>query len=122
MVGRPPLYDSPESLQIAIDAYFSTCVADEQFPTITGLALALGFATRQSFYDYEEHEQYSYIIKKARLRVEHGYEQRLGTSSPTGAIFALKNMGWRDKTETDTTLKGEVTINKVVREVVNAED
>lgn len=74
-------------------------VREPEPPTITGLALHLGFASRQSFYDYEERGEYSYIIKNARLRVEKGYELRLHGNNPTGSIFALKNMGWSDKQE-----------------------
>jgi hypothetical protein len=76
-------------------------VREPEPPTITGLALHLGFASRQSFYDYEERGEYSYIIKNARLRVEKGYELRLHRNNPTGSIFALKNMGWSDKQEID---------------------
>ena len=35
--------------------------------------------------------------------VEMGYELKLSGASVTGAIFALKNMGWRDKVETGFT-------------------
>lgn len=92
------MFESPEQMQEAIDKYFSS----GDVITITGLALALGFESRQSFYDYEKREDYSYIIKMARLRVENSYELRLMTQqSPTGAIFALKNMGWKDKVETE---------------------
>jgi hypothetical protein len=67
--------------------------------TITGLCVYLGFESRQSFYAYEEKEEYSYIIKKARLRVENYYEQCLQFGNVTGAIFPLKNMGWYDRQE-----------------------
>lgn len=76
-------------------------VREPEPPTITGLALYLGFASRQSLYDYEKRGEYSYIIKNARLRVEKGYELRLHGNNPTGSIFALKNMGWYDKQEID---------------------
>jgi hypothetical protein len=62
-------------------------------PTITGLALHLGFASRQSFYDYEERGEYSYIIKNARLRVEKGYELRLHGNNPTGVNIRIKEHG-----------------------------
>lgn len=97
-MGRPPFYDNPEVMQSKIQEYFES----GQLITITGLALFLGFESRQSFYDYEQKHDFAYIIKNARLRVEHAYECRLNTSpSPTGAIFALKNMGWKDKQETE---------------------
>jgi hypothetical protein len=33
--------------------------------------------------------------------IESGYEQRLFESSPTGAIFALKNFGWEDRRQNE---------------------
>ncbi len=58
-----------------------------------------GFETRQSFYDYEKRDGFSYIIKRARLFIEKEYEENLSIGNTTGAIFALKNMGWFDKQE-----------------------
>lgn len=98
--GRPRHYETPEELQAAVDGYFTHIEEKKEPATVTGLALHIGFESRQSIYDYEEDGQFSYIIKNARLRVECEYEKRLSASqSPTGAIFALKNMGWKDKTE-----------------------
>ena len=94
----PRKYQSNEELAEAIAGYFST-ITDENPPTITGLALHLGFCSRQSFYDYEKSGDYSYTVKKARLEIERAYEKRLHGTSPTGAIFALKNFGWEDKTD-----------------------
>lgn len=106
MAGRPPIFNSPEELEVQIDKYFNSV---DSKPTITGLALYLGFSTKQSIYDYEKHEEYSYLIKRARLRVENGYEKQLYEGAGSGPIFALKNMGWTDKTEVDS--KVAMTIN-----------
>jgi hypothetical protein len=103
-LGRPRLYDNAEALQREVDAYFDNEVKS---PTITGLALWLGFESRQSIYDYEKEGDFSYTIKRARLRIEERYEQRLHGNSPAGAIFALKNFGWTDRQEIDHTTKGE---------------
>jgi len=101
--GRPPKFSSPEQLEQAVNDYFSD---ESNHPfTITGVALWLGFVDRQSLYDYQEREEYSCIIKELRTRVENGYEKRLFENNPTGSIFALKNMGWKDKTETELTGK-----------------
>lgn len=108
--GRPPMWDNIEELEESIKDYFDSCkpivedgnIIDFGTPTITGLALALGFASRQSIYDYKEKEEFAYTIKKALLRVENGYEKRLSHNGATGAIFALKNMGWKDKVENET--------------------
>lgn len=95
ITGRPPLYDDPDKLINRIGEYFDN---NDKY-TITGLCLYLGFSSRQSFYDYEERDAFSYIIKRARLVIESMYEEKLITNTPTGAIFALKNMGWIDKQE-----------------------
>lgn len=103
MAGQPRKYKTPEELEQAVDKYFE--ITPEARQTITGIALYLGFVSRQSFYDYEELEGYSYIIKKARLMVENSYEQTLRSKDipATGSIFALKNMGWRDRQEVENT-------------------
>ena len=108
--GRPALFNSPEDLQNAIDAYFNggankrliiVGLGTMEIPcyTICGLAYYLGFSSRQSLSDYESKIEYSDIIKKARLRIEMAYEERLADTGCTGAIFALKNMDWHDKSE-----------------------
>lgn len=99
--GRPPKYESAGSLQQEIDSYFEFVKEKDSKPTITGLALYLGFESKQSLYDYQKKDEFSYLIKRARLRVEHNYELQLMSSSATGPIFALKNMGWADKKELD---------------------
>lgn len=117
--GRPPLYETNEELQSKIDEYFKEGVTTKtviigkapnnytievEVPTITGLAYYLGFESRQSFYDYEKREEFSYTIKKVRLFIEQHYEEMLQTGNTIGAIFALKNFGWQDKREITTEL------------------
>lgn len=100
MAGRPALFNSVEELQATIEVYFD----DNSSPSITGLAYHLGFESRQSIYDYEKKDdEYSYTIKRARLKIEIYYEELLATKSVTGAIFALKNFGWADKQEVENT-------------------
>lgn len=95
--GRPATYSDPSILQADVDIYF----ASEGKKTMTGLALALGFDSRQSLYDYQKKEEFSYIINKALLRIECQYEENLHGNNVAGSIFVLKNMGWKDKTETE---------------------
>lgn len=120
--GRPPLYDDPKKLEEKINDYFENGVDEREFivgsgmnkqiisvkiPTITGLCLFCGFESRQSFYDYEKKIEFSYTIKKAKLQIEKKYEEQLQYGNTTGAIFALKNMDWHDKSEIDHSNKGE---------------
>jgi len=126
--GRPPLFATPDELQSKIDSYFNdgahtrTFIVGKaphqekvelQLLTITGLAYYVGFESRQSFYDYEKNESFSYIIKRARLRIEQNYEELLQMGAPTGAIFALKQMDWKDSQSIDHTTKGESIAPKI---------
>ena len=108
--GRPPKWNTPEELQAEIDKYFEYC-DEEHIPlTITGLALALD-TTRETLMDYQNNDKFSYTVKKAKLRIENAYEQRLIANGRAGDIFALKNFGWTDKQEITADVKQETTIN-----------
>ena len=72
----------------------------------------LGFASKQSLYDYEKDERFSYPIKRALTMIECELEKRLENQSVSGIIFALKNMGWTDKTQTE--LSGKVEQTQIV--------
>ena len=127
MAGQPAFYTDPEELKNAIQEYFDSCIptfhdgniTSLNNPTVSGLAYALGFESRQSMYDYEKREQFSYIIKRARLFVEMNYEQNLCNPQikATGPIFALKNMGWFDKAP-DTNGDNSDKLAQVIRDVM----
>lgn len=133
-VGRPLKFESPEELQEKIEEYFNSCwrqkvdmfgnpvyikdkegkKTDEQVMvqfrpyTISGLAVALD-TTRETLMDYEEKDEFSDTIKRAK-EMCHAYaeEQLFVGKNPTGAIFNLKNnYGWKDKSETDVTSGGK---------------
>lgn len=96
--GRPAHYATPEALASEVLAYFAGCEEHKVKATVTGLALWLGFSSRASFDDYAKRsDEFSYIIARSKLAVENSYE----LSGTNFDIFALKNMGWKDKTETD---------------------
>jgi hypothetical protein len=113
-MARPPKYKTAKELQKKIDEYFKTGVKKRQIeigrgeakkvieipvPTITGLVLFCGFSCRSSFYDYQEKEEFTYTIKRARTMIEQEYEEQLSINGGAGPIFALKNFGWHDKQE-----------------------
>lgn len=117
-------FETPEDLQKVVDEYFNNppnvryIYSDKEktndnplgrieIPvyTVTGLALYLNFASRQSIYDYmnnKNQEDMAYIIKRAVLFIESEYEAALRDNNVAGVIFALKNMGWKDKTEVES--------------------
>lgn len=98
--GRPRIVKTPEDLQNKVDEYFKLIDESGKPPTASGLARFCGFLSRQSIYDYAElSEEFSYTVKEALLRIEEFAESRLYSQSPTGAIFWLKNKGWKDRSE-----------------------
>jgi len=101
--GRPRKYETPEAFDAKVEEYQLYCVENNEPVTWTGLALYLGFSSRQSIDEYLQYDGFSDSVKRAKTFVEWNYEKRLasGEGTPTGAIFALKNFGWKDKTELD---------------------
>lgn len=123
MAGRPLKFESPEDMQLKIDAYFGDCdphlakrkivktkadgstyIAEEDYITeqkpytITGLALALD-TNRQTIINYVERDAFFDTITRAKIRCEQFAEQHLfNGKTPAGAVFSLKNnYGWKDE-------------------------
>ena len=118
--GRPALFRTPEEMQAKIDEYFASQIGpkaiivdgkplydkhgqpvlEEIPPTVSGLALFLGFSDRTSFYEYKTRAFFSDTVKRAITRIENYAERGVMTrDKPTGAIFWLKNHGWRAEEE-----------------------
>lgn len=129
-MARPLKYKTVDALQAAIDAYFEDCqgkplvddsgnaVTDKYGepviigahpPTVTGLALALGFSTRQSLLNYQGRKQFLDTITRAKARCEEYAESRLfDRNGARGAQFSLEhNFRWLDQ---DKDAAGEVQI------------
>lgn len=108
--GRPRIYDSVEEIEEVIENYITECKTNKEKPTITGATLYLGFCDKTTLYDYRDREGFSHSVKRLLLFVENGYETSLQGNSVAGAIFALKNMGWKDKAEMDIRTPDGVSI------------
>jgi len=115
VAGRPLKFKTPEELQEEIDWYFFEAEYDccgyprdtRKYITITGLALHLGFADRQSVQDYRKRDKFSFTIKRACTIIENYLEECLFGNNVTGIIFNLKNnFGWKDKSEQEIYGKG----------------
>lgn len=102
--GRPLKFETVEELESKIADYLEQTPKEEW--TITGLAIALD-TYRSVLCDYEEKDEYSNTIKRAKQMVEHSYELDLKKHGRTGTIFALKNFDWKDRNETDLTSLGK---------------
>jgi len=122
--GRPPFYKTPEELQIKVDEYFEFVkgesnevewIREPEKVTITGLVLYLGFCSRDSFYQYGEKKEFMYTIKKAHSKIENHYENLIQGNNVAGPIFALKNLQWKDQTQSEVTLHTEQPLFPDVR-------
>lgn len=133
--GRPPFYKTKEEIQEKIDAYFEECkgtpLTDKDgMPiydkngielrvgvrplTITGLALALGFNSRQALLNYQAKKEFHDTIMRAKARVECYAEERLyDKDGANGAKFSLANNfeGWREKQQIEAEVNSSVNIN-----------
>jgi len=97
--GRPLTISTPKEFEDRANAFFLKCEEDGKVPTVNGLALALGFNSRQSLLNYADRPEFLDIVKNVRTRLENEWEQRLAGSNPAGTIFWLKNQGWSDRNE-----------------------
>ncbi len=132
-MGRKRKWENVQALQEAIDQYFDSCapkplqvdgepVTDKNGvavllpgrpPTVTGLALALGFASRQALLNYQGSEKFNDTITRAKSRVEEYAESRLfDKDGANGAKFSLANnfKGWKEQSAMELN-GGTITVN-----------
>ena len=131
-IGAPRKWKSAKAMQKAIDAYFESCkgtplvidgdvatdkygrpiILDEKPPTVTGLALALGFASRQALINYQDRPEFNDTVTRAKSRCEEYAESRLyDKDGANGAKFSLGcNFGWRATEEKAETAAGGIVL------------
>ena len=149
--GIKPFYTTVEDMQKVIDDYFIVCEGkllldadgeprlskydvpiyiDNKPLTVTGLALHLGFNSRQALLNYQGKEAFNDAIVRAKAKVEQYAETRLfDKDGNAGARFSLSNnfKGWADKQEVssiNTNLNYEIPttedeIDKRISELIN---
>ncbi|MCQ5016852.1 DNA-packaging protein [Anaerostipes hadrus] len=139
--GRPPKYKSVKTMQKKIDEYFKLCegevlkedgkivrnksgypiMINRKPPTITGLALHLGFTSRADLLYYQnEKQEFLDTITRAKSRVEEYAEGRLyDKEGSSGAQFNLRNnfKHWdADKKQEENKTEGITIVNNIPRE------
>lgn len=87
--------------------YFYQQEAEGQPLTISGLAVALD-TSRETLMDYQNKDTFTDTVKRLKGICEAYAEKHMFVGkNPAGAIFALKNYGWRDQQQIEQF--GEVT-------------
>lgn len=132
--GRPLKYKTCEEMQYVIDQYFIKCegelllddenmpiadkygnpiIINKKVPTITGLALALGFNGRKSLMEYQGRKEFVNTIMRAKSRCEEYAESRLyDRDGAKGAEFSLRcNFKWKDKPDNTESVNDNINNN-----------
>jgi len=118
--GRPTKFPCPEAMQYSVDLYFEqfdqTIERDAEwhkahpstYPTVPGLAYALGFAGRDELRRQSlRGEDFAHVVERALTRIEVVKNDLLlrGGATTTGAMHDLvNNHGWTTKVEQNTTV------------------
>ncbi len=137
--GRPPKYKSVAAMEEKIEEYFESCERTPYLtpegkpltdkyghvcykparpPTITGLALALGFTSRQALLNYQGKDKFVDAVTRAKARVEMYTEERLfDKDGANGAKFSLANNfeGWKAKSRVEAELKADLNSEKNIK-------
>lgn len=146
-MARPRRWTKVSDMQKAIDAYLDSCkieylrdengeivqnckgepvILSNKRATVAGLALALGFNSRQSLLNYmqrtdEEEKPFVDAITRAKLTIEDATAQAaFERDSARGACFLLQNgFGYREEKGVD--VSGEMT-NRVINVTITDDD
>lgn len=139
MAGRNPKYKSAAEMSAKIEEYFASLAGEPAMdddgkpmtnkygavvwlkpprpPTIPGIALALGFSSRQSLLNYQAKEAFADVITRAKTRVEqYAAEMLYDRDAARGAEFTLRcNFGWRDDDNTGQA-QGAVIVDDIPKQ------
>lgn len=136
--GRTPKYKNADEIKEIIENYFEACKGEQledndgkfiydkynqpvwinrKVPTVTGLALALGFTSRQALLNYQAKPEFVDTVTRAKAMVEEYTESRLfDRDGARGAEFSLRcNFRWNAKqSENDSEIEKIAEADKVI--------
>ena len=142
-MARPLKYKTVAELESAIDKYFVDCkgeilkdedgtpvldkfgqpiVYNSHPPTVTGLALAMGFTSRRQLLEYQGRKEFHNAITRAKARCEEYAESRLyDRDGSRGAQFSLEhNFRWKsDNVEAEKTGEMKALADMIQRPAPN---
>ena len=83
-----------------IETKQTACIREPEPATFTGLAIFLGFNSKQAFEKYEQKGRFASILKLGRLRIEATYEKRLHQPHACWSNVCLKKQWLERKART----------------------
>lgn len=101
----------PTTLRLQVENYFNQIrdkkcfyvgeqVIDEDHPTVTGLALFLGFPSKECLWKYAENPEYEPAMRYALLRAENFYEKEMLKGNANVKVLLKIFKGWEDMVST----------------------
>ena len=119
-----PLKD--DNGNIVYDKYGSPIMVGEHPPTVTGLALWLGFKTRQSLLNYQARSKaFNDVLTEAKSRCEEYAERRLyDRDGVNGAKFSLANNfnGWSTEKQNSPAGNTDTELPKLYKALTEDDD
>ena len=102
--GRPRLFNTVEELEQKIEEFYDYCELKEVPLTFERLATFIG-VDRKTIYNYSQKDEFFPSIKRVRDKIQADIMERgmSGAINPTFGIFCLKNYGYTDKQEIEST-------------------
>lgn len=105
--GRPLIFKNPKEFLDKAEEWFGITPINQQ--TITGLAVYLD-TSRETLMNYEKKDEFFDAVKKVKDRIEYSYELTLRTRGSAGDIFGLKNFGWKDRSEVESSGEQKIIV------------
>lgn len=102
-----------ENGNFILDKHNVPIIIDSRPLTVTGLALALGFNSRQALLNYQAKKEFNDTILRAKARIEQYAEERLfDKDGANGAKFSLANNfdGWKEKQQIEADVNNTLNI------------
>lgn len=102
--GKPRIFNTVEELEQKINEFYDYCESHEETLTFERLATFIG-VDRKTIYNYRQRDEYLPTFKKVQERILADIMSKgLGNKiNPTFGIFCLKNYGYTDKQEIEST-------------------
>jgi hypothetical protein len=118
----------PKTLRLQIDNYFNQVrdnkcfhlgeqIIEESNPTVTGLALFLGFGSKAHLKTYAENPEYTEAMNYALLRAENFYEKEMLKGNANVKVLLKFFGGWEDMVNTSNTF----TLAQFMKDVADEE-
>lgn len=103
---------TPAEFEDKVYEYFEVTPDDRW--TFASLYLYVGVSDT-TFKRMAKRPEFRDAAEYAKMRIMDGYELKLKSGNPTGAIFGLKNMGWSDRTDIEMAVEGTVKVEDLLK-------